>query len=176
MSEACVQHLPGHDAAVLEALFFQTFTPTFATLLKGGADEPFYRAPRDGQPAVIHYRHDYVASALHEVAHWCIAGEHRRQLDDFGYWYAADGRDPLQQQAFEQVEVKPQALELLFSRACGLPFRVSVDNLALPDYDAGGFAIRVEQQAQEWLAQGTLPPRAARWIAALEQCLGREAP
>src|SRR3546814_2809228 len=49
------------------------------------------------------------------VAHWCLAGAARRRQDDYGYWYAADGRDLEQQHLFEQVEVKPQALELLFS-------------------------------------------------------------
>lgn len=164
MSEA----LGSHACARLEALFFETFTQEFHTLLKGGAEEPFYQAANAGAPAIIHYRHDFVASALHEIAHWCLAGAARRQQDDYGYWYAADGRDLAQQQLFEQVEVKPQALELLFSRACGLPFRVSVDNLALPEHDASNFAFKVEQQAMAWLEQGGLPPRAVSWIAALE--------
>src|SRR3546814_12851389 len=73
------------------------------------------------------------------VAHWCLAGAARRRQDDYGYWYAADGRDLEQQHLFEQVEVKPQALELLFSDVCGLNFCVSVDNLALPEHDASGF-------------------------------------
>jgi elongation factor P hydroxylase len=50
-------------------------------------------------------------------------------LPDYGYWYAPDGRTIDQQKKFEHVEAKPQALEWLFSRACGSPFRLSADNL-----------------------------------------------
>ena len=53
----------------------------------------------------------------------------RRKQVDYGYWYEPDGRDHVQQQAFEQVEVKPQALEWLMALACGVPFEVSCDNL-----------------------------------------------
>lgn len=58
-----------------------------------------------------------------------IAGEQRRLLPDLGYWYAPDGRTAEQQALFEQVEIKPQAIEWLFSKAFGRKFRVSLDNL-----------------------------------------------
>ena len=80
--------------------------------------------------ARIIFAHGYFSSALHEVAHWCIAGDQRRQKVDFGYWYVPDGRSIEQQQTFQQVEVKPQSLEWIFHRACGRPFRVSIDNLS----------------------------------------------
>lgn len=169
MSEAPAGHPERYAARLLDTLFAECFGASFHTQLQGGADEPFYEAAKAGRPAIIHYRHDYFSSALHEIAHWCIAGAERRQLDDFGYWYAADGRDFAQQQEFERVEVKPQALELLFTQACGLSFRVSVDNLALPDYDASGFAKQVAAQAHTWQTTGKLPTRAALWLAALQQ-------
>src|SRR5690606_16580490 len=103
------------------------------------AQEPLYQpdATVDGIH-LLYYRADYFASALHETAHWCIAGEARRRLTDFGYWYAPEGRSAAAQRSFEEVESRPQALEWLFSQACAYPFRISVDNLdrdtgALPD-------------------------------------------
>ncbi len=68
-------------------------------------------------------------SALHEISHWSIAGDKRRLLPDLGYWYAPDGRTAEQQALFEQVEIKPQAIEWLFATAFGRKFRVSLDNL-----------------------------------------------
>lgn len=153
------------DAGRLEQVFHACFSD-FNTRLVGGKEEPFYRAPRAGEAAEIHYRHDYFRSALHEVAHWCVAGERRRQQDDYGYWYAPDGRDAVQQRAFEQVEVVPQAWELLFCAACAHPFRVSMDNLDNLPSDVGGFERVVREEAYR-LAR-TLPRgRAWRWVQAL---------
>lgn len=56
-------------------------------------------------------------SALHEISHWTIAGAKRRLLPDLGYWYAPDGRTKEQQDLFEQVEIKPQAIEWLFAQS-----------------------------------------------------------
>lgn len=95
-----------------------------------GAQEPLYRPASDEYDLhMIEFSHDYVSSALHEVAHWCVAGPERRLQEDYGYWYAPDGRSREQQAEFERVEVKPQALEWLFSVAAGVHFRVSADNL-----------------------------------------------
>lgn len=111
-------------------LFNQSIGVAYRTRLVGGGIEPEYIPAGNSAPYhQIIFTHDYFASALHELAHWCVAGEQRRLQHDYGYWYAPDGRTPEQQQAFEQVEVKPQALEWMFSRACGVPFRVSADNL-----------------------------------------------
>ncbi len=38
-------------------------------------------------------------------------------LPDLGYWYAPDGRIEEQQALFEQVEIKPQAIEWLFAKS-----------------------------------------------------------
>ena len=98
-------------------------------MLEGGFEEPVYLAGTSvaGEPARIRYTRDYFRSALHEVAHWCVAGPRRRRLDDYGYWYAPDGRDAAAQAEFLRVEVRPQALEALFCAACNHPFRVSLD-------------------------------------------------
>lgn len=158
------------DPAVLEQVFSACFLHSERTLLVGGAPEPVYRpAASDHQPHLLYYREDYFASALHEVAHWCIAGPARRRLHDFGYWYAPEGRDAQQQRAFESVEVKPQALEYLFSVACGYDFKVSVDNLdpvtgQIPDTRDFRKALVAEIRRRQ---HAGLPPRAARFFEAL---------
>jgi len=97
--------------------------------LVGGAREPLYEPGSAGHPAIIRYTRDYAASALHELAHWCIAGADRRRQVDYGYWYEPPPRTACQQAAFMQVEVPVQALEARLCAACGVPFRVSMDDL-----------------------------------------------
>lgn len=127
--------------------------------------EPEYFPATATLPARIEFAHGFFASALHEISHWCIAGEARRQLADFGYWYAPDGRSEAQQQAFERVEIKPQALECLFTLACGRVFRVSQDNL-FADFDTSGstFALNVYQQAEDYIARPHTLPRDAKTL------------
>ena len=100
------------------------------TELVAGDDEPIY-LPADAEHRHhrIVFAHGFYASALHEIAHWLVAGAKRRDQEDYGYWYCPDGRDKAQQLAFEQVEVKPQAIEWALSVAAGFNFNVSVDNL-----------------------------------------------
>ena len=119
-------------ANTLEQVFRDCFYATHRTRLVGGAAEPLYLPAQEGRDAMIFYREDYPASALHEVAHWCIAGPARRELEDYGYWYAPDGRSAEQQRAFERVEVRPQAVEWHLALASGVAFTVSADNLAAP--------------------------------------------
>jgi elongation factor P hydroxylase len=78
-----------------------------------------------------------------------------------------------QQRAFETVEVKPQALEWLFSLACGYRFCVSVDNLGAGggEYDTEPFRQQVLAQAQSWQRVG-VPLRAQVFFAALAQEFG----
>lgn len=147
----------------LEKVFDDCFSDTFRTRLVGGSEEPLYQPAQVlGEYHTLHYRGDYFASALHEVAHWCIAGAERRQQLDFGYWYAPDGRSDDEQQAFESAECRPQALEWFFSKACGYPFRVSVDNLNQTEValvDISAFQHSVLEQALCWQRKG-LPQRA----------------
>ncbi|MEZ5501922.1 MAG: elongation factor P hydroxylase [Halioglobus sp.] len=162
-------------ASRLEQAFERCFAAGWHTCLRGGADEPYYQpAQAPGECNMLYYRSDFFASALHEVAHWCIAGARRRQLADFGYWYVPGERTFEQQRAFEAVERKPQALECCFSHACGYPFRVSVDNLALDSaglLDAQGFEREVLAQAHCYRTAG-LPHRARIFHAALCQEFG----
>ena len=151
-------------SARLERVFSQCFFARWNTRLAGGAIEPLYQpAESDAALHVIHYREDYFASALHEVAHWCIAGTQRRKQTDFGYWYAPDGRSLEQQKAFQAAEVKPQALEWFFSKACRFRFQVSLDNLTLLDPETTedeAFHIAMLQQTSIWQKKG-LPERAS---------------
>ena len=149
------------------ALFNGLFAKTFNTRLVLGSDEPLY-LPAD-QTCPYHrvsFARGYFASALHEISHWCIAGARRRSLEDYGYWYLPDGRNADQQVAFEAAEVAPQALEMLFSQACGRTFHVSVDNLGDVDVDRKAFRQCVEAQAQRYEREG-LPTRADAFRAAL---------
>lgn len=159
-----------HDYQDLQRLFARCFAERYQTQLVAGDDEPYYQPQQEcgGAPAQIVFAHGFYASALHEVAHWCIAGEARRKLFDYGYWYEGDGRNQQQQQAFEQVERKPQAIEWLFSMAAGFPFQVSVDNLGGIEVDRAAFTAAVWQQVLHYVAEG-LPTRAEVFARALAQ-------
>ena len=134
----------------------------YRTRIVGGYDEPLYRAPVGGGDAEIRFTRDYERSALHELAHWCVAGSARRLQDDYGYWYAPDGRDAAQQQLFYRVEVRPQAIEKHFCHALGIPFDVSADNLDNPQVEGlAEFRRAVDAQFRRFQAGG-LPSRAAR--------------
>jgi len=145
-------------------LFNQTFLHSHNTELVRGEAEPIYLPASEGYPHHrIEFAHGFFASALHEISHWCIAGAERRKLVDFGYWYEPDGRSADQQREFEKVEVKPQAVEWVLSKACGRKFNISTDNLdGDPEQVALGrreFAQNVHQQVQAYLENG-LPERA----------------
>lgn len=164
------------DASLLEAVFRDCFFSAHNTELVGGAAEPLYQPATDNAPARLYYREDYFASALHEVAHWCIAGEARRQQVDFGYWYSPDGRSAEQQRAFENVEYQPQALEWFFARACGVQFTVSVDNLDTSvELDTTAFRQRIFTQARQWQSRG-LPGRAGAFYSALSTAFNTALP
>ena len=139
------------------------------TKLVGGASEPFYEPGK--REARVYFREDYASSALHEIAHWCIAGAERRQRPDYGYWYS-DTRDVKQQRTFEAVEIKPQALEWIFSVAAGIDFRVSCDNFDESTLDISGFSAGVHAAVITWL--DGLPPRAERFIHALVAQTGNQ--
>ncbi|HRH77191.1 MAG TPA: elongation factor P hydroxylase [Cellvibrionaceae bacterium] len=159
--------VPEMCSEILIQLFNELFIPSAHTRLQGGAEEPIYFPSGDArQHNEIHFTRDYCASAMHEIAHWCVAGAERRRLVDFGYWYAPDGRTLQQQSQFEQVEVKPQALEWIFSVAAGMRFRVSADNLSQGMGASVAFKQAVAQQAQNYCSAG-LPLRAGQWVKAL---------
>ncbi len=149
----------------LIALFNHTFADLQTELVRGD-DEPLYLPhSKVRSNHQIIFAHGFFASAMHEMAHWCIAGEQRCELVDFGYWYKPDGRTEEEQVLFEQVEVKPQALEWILSVAAGHKFHLSADNLSL-DRDTSTFGKRVAQQAQTYQKQG-LPSKAERCVQML---------
>lgn len=153
--------------ATLITVFDRLFRNTYNTVLVGGASEPLYApSAAAGEPHRIVFTRDYFSSALHEIAHWCIAGEERRLQTDYGYWYAPDGRDGHQQAAFERVEVKPQALERIFSQATGQPFRVSADNLDAAMGASDAFLQALHKQTLRYCAEG-LPARADTLVRGL---------
>ncbi|MCZ8530113.1 elongation factor P hydroxylase [Alteromonas sp. PRIM-21] len=160
------------DVPALIALFNSTFED-FNTRLVLGDDEPIY-LPADGEKPYhqIVFAHGFFSSALHEIAHWCIAGEKRRLLEDYGYWYCPDGRDVAQQADFEKVEIKPQAIEWAFTEAAGRKFQVSTDNLNGAEPDREGFTRNVAAQLEAYKANG-FPPRAERFIQALSSEFGK---
>ncbi len=157
-----------HHSNDISMLFNDLFRESCQTVLVGGSDEPEYipDVRPDGLARIVFAR-DYFSSALHEISHWCIAGPHRRTLLDYGYWYCPDGRTAEQQQAFEQVEIKPQALEWLFSTAAGKAFHLSTDNLSGGGAaNAKEFRRQVVNQANAYIAN-RLPVRAALFHEAL---------
>ncbi len=157
-----------HNYQDLIVLFNATFTETENTVLLKGGHEPIYIPAKSVQQHhQIVFAHGYFASALHEIAHWCIAGKQRRLLEDYGYWYSPDGRDVKQQAEFEKVEVKPQAIEWVFSCASGKPFEVSTDNLKGAATDTQVFQHAVKQQVMLYLEHG-FPPRVAEFIGVLQ--------
>lgn len=156
-----------HKYQDLIQIFAEQFACSENTRLVKGDDEPIY-LPADANVEYhrIIFAHGFYASALHEISHWCIAGKERRLLEDFGYWYAPDGRDSQLQAKFESVEIKPQAIEWAFCVASNFKFNVSADNLNGAEVDRFSFQQKVQQQALQYLQQG-FPIRAQQFIDAL---------
>lgn len=149
-----------HTIEDLIALFNACFLETYNTQLVKGDDEPLYLPMGDNRNHhSLYFAHGFFASALHESAHWLIAGEERRKLVDFGYWYEPDGRTNATQELFQRMEVKPQAMEWILSKACGYRFRVSIDNLNGEESDSSSFKIAVFNQVKSYCEKG-LPVRA----------------
>ena len=153
-------------------VFNRLFEGSLNTVLMGAGQEPIY-LPADhtcAQHRII-FTKDYAASALHEIAHWCVAGSQRRQLEDYGYWYAPDGRNEQQQQEFESMEVKPQAIEWVLSIAAGRSFRVSADNLAAGIGASDNFRKAILEQVKNYCRKG-VNQRVQRLVTALQQASG----
>jgi len=87
-------------------------------------------------------------------------------LEDFGYWYQPDGRNEQEQKSFEQVEIKPQAVEWALCIAANKKFNVSSDNLNGFQADVQGFKQSVYQQVLVYLEKG-FPPQAKIFIKSL---------
>lgn len=158
-----------HNPDDLIRLFNHCFFEKYQTQLAYGQEEPLYLpADKHQQYNTIFFAHGFYSSALHECAHWMLAGAARRKLIDYGYWYEPDGRTAEQQKIFQQVEIKPQALEWIFAEATGYRFQLSFDNLngAIDDY--AQFQHGVMQQKQQYQKTG-LPFRAKIFYEALKK-------
>jgi elongation factor P hydroxylase len=168
-----------HRIQDITTVFNQCFATEFNTRLVCGNDEPIYLpagktdigiAAQDYAQVV--FAHGYYASALHEIAHWCLAGKERRKKIDFGYWYCPDGRTAEQQVEFQKVEIKPQAIEWGLCIAAGFQFNVSCDNLSGDEFgeqpDHRAFREQVHDQVQEYLNHG-FPTRAESLMRALSE-------
>lgn len=164
-----------HDSDDLVRLFNACFKSSHNTLLIAGGEEPLYR-PASAEQRCHHivFTRNYFASALHEVAHWCIAGARRRRLIDYGYWYCPDGRNEEEQRAFERAEEKPQAIEWAFHIAAGSRFRLSIDNLSGDSISNSpkDFGRRVHARLGEYHEHG-FPPRARHFIDCLCSAYGQ---
>lgn len=155
-------------AEQLIALFNELFRDSYKTVLVAGEGEPEY-LPADAEHPYhrVIFAHGFFASALHEIAHWCVAGQARRELVDFGYWYKPDGRTEQEQREFEQVEVKPQAYEWIFSVASNHRFHFSADNLSAAVGASDQFKQGVQGKVLEMLSEG-LAERPAALVKALQ--------
>ena len=127
--------------------FNHWFSHLNVCLVKGDFEPEYFPETSDSY-AKIQFAHGFFNSALHEISHWTIAGDARRKLPDLGYWYAPDGRTQQQQALFEQVEIKPQAIEWMFAKAFGRKFRVSLDNLTGEGGDGSNSTDNVYTQVQ----------------------------
>ena len=148
-------------------IFNNSFSSKYNIRLEGGANEPIYLpSSSDCKTNRLIFRKNYISSALHEVAHWCLAGDERLKMIDYGYWYNSDGRSSIAQKKFEEVEVKPQALEWIFSVASNNIFHVSFDNLDSDRESSWYFSKSISDQAHTWCIK-SLPNRALLFVNAL---------
>lgn len=157
-----------HDCRDLIFIFNELFEQSENTILVGNGEEPLY-LPSDQSNSKnrVIFTRDYFASALHEVAHWCIAGDKRRKQVDYGYWYYPEGRNAEQQALFQQAEIKPQAIECVFSKAARFPYVVSIDNFGKEEnIYREFFTEKIIEQSQHYLTHG-LPKRAGIFRARL---------
>ncbi len=156
-----------HQYQDLITLFYNCFGEEFNTRLVKGDNEPIYIPAGEQHPYnAIYFAHGFFSSALHECSHWLIAGEERRKQVDFGYWYMPDGRSAEQQALFQQVEVKPQAMEWILSKAAGHKFYISIDNLNGMESDTIAFKQSVYKQVVHYCKHG-LSQRAQKFRDAL---------
>lgn len=136
-------------------------------LIKGGADEPIYIAPKACANALIYFRSNYPRSLLHEISHYCLAGERRRTMDDFGYWYRPCGRTSEEQLRFELVEARPQGLEKAMCEIVGIKFSASIDDFSGRP-PSRKFLTQLENSYREMI--DCPPPTAKRALIGLKNC------
>jgi len=161
------------DAAAVRiiATFNRLFGASHRVTMVGGGAEPLYEPATPTQPARVVFTYDYPASALHEAAHWCIAGSARRRRRDYGYAYAPGPREPIARSGFFASECDVQAVEALLAEACGVRFVISADDFAAPPEELEDFERRVRERITLRRVQG-LPRRAEQFRDALRAEFG----
>lgn len=164
---------PEISVKTIISVFNETFYHEYNTQLVQGDHEPLY-LPADADCCFhqIIFAHGFVRSALHEVAHWLVAGAERRLQEDYGYWYEPDGRNEQQQAEFERVEVLPQAIEWALSVSCGVSFDVSSDNLSGIVINRLAFKKRVHTKVLSLLENG-FSARTNQLLSAYQQQFNR---
>lgn len=163
-----------HNYHDLITIFNACFYTEYNTKLEKGGDEPIYLPANENCTYnAIRFAHGYYSSALHEIAHWLVAGRSRWHLEDFGYWYEPDGRTEQQQRLFEKVEVKPQAIEWILSAAANKRFFASADNLNGQVGETQSFKTALYTQVCHYADHG-LPKRAEKFRHALCDFYGTE--
>ena len=159
-------------ASRIAQIFNEAFLESHHTLMSGGGAEPLYEAAAGSTRARIVFTRDYPASALHEAAHWCLAGLVRRRQRDYGYWYIPGPRDPQQRRAFFAAEAEVQALEAIFAHACGVRFVISADDFAATPAEIDSFGRVVSELIA--VRRSRLRSRARRFLDALELAFEHE--
>jgi elongation factor P hydroxylase len=168
-----LEKVNGSKLQEIITIFDNLFEKSERVVLRGGYEEPFYKAPSEDECGEIRFTKDYISSALHEVAHWCVAGTKRRKIDDFDYWYTPDGRNEKQQKVFFQVEVMPQAYELCLSLAAEVNFNISADNLGGINFPIESFKNNVLKKVEE-LLDNNLRGRHEMLMEALQMKFGEQ--
>jgi elongation factor P hydroxylase len=140
----------------LETLFSRLFRFSERTVLVRAttSDPVFFPQCELREYAEIHFANDFFSSALHEIAHWLIAGRERRNKLDYGYWYKPDGRDQLEQAHFEKFEARNQGLEWILSVAADHEFHISADNLNGDETCCETFARAIQVNALAFIERG----------------------
>ena len=154
------------------SIFNRVFDADSTKLIAGGSEPLFTPATAASPHAYITYARGLVQSSLHETAHWLYAGNKRRQLVDYGYWYVPDGRNAQEQQCFEQHEVAVQGIEWVLSIASGVQFRVSADNWHSP-VPSTQFIQAIFQRSSMLIAQQAWPTSWRDLVAQLCIASGR---
>ncbi len=170
LNPECVAKLdPDRDTADLISIFNNLFAEKYNTRLERGESKAVYLPADEIVPYHrLIFAQDVYSSALHEIAHWCIAGKERRQVVGFGYHNQHEGL-AMQQQAFKKAEVKPQALEWILSKACQHSFRASMDDQTVEKCEIRSFKDAIFKQVICYCHQG-LPKRAGVFRKALCEC------
>lgn len=152
---------------MLADAFNLSFGETYNVCCLGGFAQPEYLTAAQTQgPAQLRYTRDYAASALHEIAHWCVAGKPRLAQTDFGYGYLPPPRDNAAQQRFFALEFKVQALEAWFASGTGVRFVASADNFECSDEARTAFAQQIADALQA-CKLSDIPLRAQAFTIAL---------